>query len=429
MSHPSRHVLVLSANPDDSQFRRQKKSTFGFNFPGYRRWSSGLMSFQQFRLGAMQCVQSAPHLQQQSLPTNGNVETTANPVATLAQPNPSATRLPYGAGDTDDGYTLVFPNLDAFQKWREQEEEANVVEFVKGDTHGSKAVPPRFKDHTKLVCARHSRSGRKKYVKKHPERVRKVPSRKVRRSAFGDHSHVKQWIRKLEGQGCPASISFKTYFNTDEVRACCKISPPIATDIVRRSFTLPDNSQHSHEVGAANFPFTRRGRRARLEREGTNTQKAANAASTSACSDPPIIASTSSSPLAPTTRPSPLDFSSAVSMIAPLPNVFASSPHLYVPQHYPPPDHPVSPSISGAQERWERMTILYNAIREHARGFQYPGPSVTALESILIRLYLESPIGNAPSSSLDGGITASVSQGHTVLNGFTAGESNSATGS
>jgi hypothetical protein len=54
-----------------------------------------------------------------------------------------------------------------------------MVEFVKGDTHGSKAVPPRFKDHTKLVCARHSRSGRKKYVKKHPERVRKVPSRKV----------------------------------------------------------------------------------------------------------------------------------------------------------------------------------------------------------------------------------------------------------
>jgi len=51
--------------------------------------------------------------------------------------------------------------------------------LLKGDTHGSKADPPRFKDHTKLVCARHSRSGRKKYVKKHPDRVRKVPSRKV----------------------------------------------------------------------------------------------------------------------------------------------------------------------------------------------------------------------------------------------------------
>ena len=86
---------------------------------------------------------------------------------------------PYGSGDIDDGYTLVFESMDAFQAWRRKEEEEKMVEFVKGDTHGSKAIPPRFKDHTKLVCARHSRSGRKKYVKKYPERVRKVPSRKV----------------------------------------------------------------------------------------------------------------------------------------------------------------------------------------------------------------------------------------------------------
>lgn len=86
---------------------------------------------------------------------------------------------PYGSGDADDGYTLVFESMEAFQAWRRKEEEEKMVEFVKGDTHGSKAVPPRFKDHTKLVCARHSRSGRKKYVKKYPDRVRKVPSRKV----------------------------------------------------------------------------------------------------------------------------------------------------------------------------------------------------------------------------------------------------------
>lgn len=58
------------------------------------------------------------------------------------------------------------------------------IEFVKGDVHTSKAVPPRFKDHTRLICARHTRSGRKKYVKKHPERQRKVPSRKVRIAHF-----------------------------------------------------------------------------------------------------------------------------------------------------------------------------------------------------------------------------------------------------
>lgn len=91
-----------------------------------------------------------------------------------------AKKGPYGSGDAEDGYTLLFENMEAFQAWRQREEEEKMVEFVKGDTHGSKAVPPRFKDHTKLVCARHSRSGRKKYVKKFPDRVRKVPSRKVR---------------------------------------------------------------------------------------------------------------------------------------------------------------------------------------------------------------------------------------------------------
>ncbi len=94
---------------------------------------------------------------------------------------------PYGSGDADDGYTLVFESMEAFQAWRLKEEEEKVVEFVKGDTHASKAVPPRFKDHTKLVCARHTRSGRKKYVKKFPERVRKVPSRKVRCALLVPH--------------------------------------------------------------------------------------------------------------------------------------------------------------------------------------------------------------------------------------------------
>ena len=98
----------------------------------------------------------------------------------------------------DDGYTLVFENLEAFQAWRLKEEEEKIVEFVKGDTHGSKAVPPRFKDHVKLVCARHSRSGRKKYVKKYPERVRKVPSRKVWPVLFSFiyesiHTSVSSW--------------------------------------------------------------------------------------------------------------------------------------------------------------------------------------------------------------------------------------------
>jgi hypothetical protein len=145
------------------------------------------MSFQHFRLGGMQFVQSVVN-QQTTANNSSDAQPTNAQFVGQIQLDPSTSRLPYGAGDTDDGYTLVFPNIDAFIEWRKHEEETKVVEFVKGDTHGSKAVPPRFKDHTKLVCARHSRSGRKKYIKKHPERVRKVQSRKVRRLASAVHS-------------------------------------------------------------------------------------------------------------------------------------------------------------------------------------------------------------------------------------------------
>lgn len=135
-----------------------------------------LMSFQHFRLGEFAMNQPLPpHLSQP--PFQAAPQPPPNQTAPQSATDPS--KQPYGSGDSDDGYTLTFPNLEAFHQWRAQEEETQMVEFVKGDTHGSKANPPRFKDHTKLVCARHSRSGRKKYVKKHPERVRKVPSRKV----------------------------------------------------------------------------------------------------------------------------------------------------------------------------------------------------------------------------------------------------------
>jgi len=151
-------------------------------------------------------------------PNGQDVNGTPGPsnATSIAPPKPA-----YGSGEPDDGYTLVFANIEEFQAWRAREEEGKVVEFVKGDTHGSKAVPPRFKDHTKLVCARHTRSGRKKYVKKFPERQRKLPSRKVRFDMYVllRSSHFS--LGKLDGEGCPASISYKTFFHTDEVRACC----------------------------------------------------------------------------------------------------------------------------------------------------------------------------------------------------------------
>ena len=82
-----------------------------------------LMAFQQFRLGDLNSLHQ-PITIQDPAPTHTTFAT--NPTKSV-----SATKQPYGSGDTDDGYTLVFPNLDAFQAWREQEEERNMVEFVK----------------------------------------------------------------------------------------------------------------------------------------------------------------------------------------------------------------------------------------------------------------------------------------------------------
>ncbi|KAI0375130.1 hypothetical protein BV20DRAFT_934246 [Pilatotrama ljubarskyi] len=275
----------------------------------------------------------------------------------------------YGSGEADDRYNLVFESMDAFEAWRQREEEEKMVEFVKGDTHASKAVPPRFKEHIKLVCGRHSRGGRKKYVKKYPERVRKVPS------------------RKLDGIGCPASISYKTYFDTEEVRACYV-------------------SEHSHEIGPANLPYTKRGRKAQAEMEAraaaerprgrprkdrqSGTPASASPSPSSFMEDGqnavagPSSASTSMGqgvPSSPDEMPHPQTFQSAISMLAPLPSV----PHMQ------------PPSVDMTQDRWDRMGVLFQSIRDHARTFEFPAASVAALESVLIRLYLESPIGGSMS--------------------------------
>lgn len=71
-------------------------------------------------------------------------------------------------------------------------------------------------------------------------------------------------------------------------------------------------------------------------------------------------------------------------MIAPLPPQNAYQ----VAYGYPPP-------YLSSGERWDRMATLFSSVREHARSFEYPAASVAALESCLIRLYLESPVGNA----------------------------------
>ncbi|CAG7848025.1 SubName: Full=Uncharacterized protein {ECO:0000313/EMBL:CCA75549.1} [Serendipita indica DSM 11827] len=141
----------------------------------------------------------------------------------------------YGSGDqVEDGFNLQFATLDAFMEWKQQEEETHCVDYFKVDCHTSKAVPPRFKEHVKFACSRHARAGQKKYVKKYPERQRKTPS------------------KKIEGIGCPSTISYKTYFDTP---------------IVKVNY----NGNHSHETGEANRPFTKKFRRENRNNRHKNT--------------------------------------------------------------------------------------------------------------------------------------------------------------
>ena len=367
------------------------------------------MSFQNFRLDgiSVQPVQTPSYSTPAPAPTSNLQDGGATR---------GTQRGPYGSGDMDDGYTLVFENLEAFQTWRVKEEEEKIIEFVKGDTHGSKAVPPRFKDHVKLVCARHSRSGRKKYVKKYPERVRKVPSRKVWPMPFflcflRIHSH---FCVQLEGIGCPASISYKTYFDTPEVRVCCMcrsvIWPPHIFNFLLRAELLgcvADMSQHSHEIGPANLLFTSRGRRQAASKSALTTSHPATPTPTpnTGQSQPagPGIAQSNAQGGQVTThmqaQPNlPLAFSTPYphfpSMTMPLPQGLGGV------MPFPPPALPVSAAQVGPagergrmeRERWERMDVLYQSIRHNANQFEYPAPSVAALESVLVRMYFESPI-------------------------------------
>lgn len=381
------------------------------------------MSFQHFRLHPLtpqtqhtvvnqhsQSSLSQALVQPQQSPIPQPVLNNGGPTIQIQRVQNGVKKAPYGSGDADDGYTLVFASMEEFQEWRRKEEEEKMIEFVKGDTHGSKAVPPRFKDHTKLVCARHTRSGRKKYVKKYPDRVRKVPSRKVRvYHGARRYSLSLALPRQLEGTGCSASISYKTYFDTDEVRVCCEFICGLRACLPHVLIVYPDMSEHSHEIGLANLPFTKRGRKLQAEQQQTRARSRAEREDSESSKTPPPVpnnanagpvagpSSVSAPPAAAIPQsnaaPSLQTFQSAISMMPHQQDQQAQQPQAQQQSLAPHAPQPLT------QERWDRMSVLFQGIRENARNFDYPAPSVAALESILIRLYLESPMGAGASST------------------------------
>ncbi|OSD03203.1 hypothetical protein PYCCODRAFT_1434621 [Trametes coccinea BRFM310] len=336
------------------------------------------MSFQAFRIHLPAPQQTYNELDGSSPASMGPMSNDPTGASGVHSPPATYTENPrkglYGSGEADERYTLVFESIEAFEAWRQREEEEKMVEFVKGDTHSSKAVPPRFKEHTKLVCGRHSRGGRKKYVKKYPDRVRKVPS------------------RKLEGVGCPASISYKTYFDSNEVRACYI-------------------SEHSHEIGPANLPYTKRGRKAQAQMEArTASERPRGRPRKDRQSETPSASPSSASFMDNMQAQSPMAGPSTASTSASMNQAMSSSPEVHTPQQtfqsaismlapLPSAGQMQQPPVDINQDRWDRMGVLFQSIRDHARTFEFPVPSVAALESVLIRLYLESPIGGGGGSA------------------------------
>jgi hypothetical protein len=171
------------------------------------------------------------------------------------------------------------------------------------------------------------------------------------------------------------------------------------------SVVVADMSQHSHEIGPANLLFTSRGRRAQ-------------AASKSAMASPhpatPTPNTGQSQPGGPGVAQSNAPGGQVTAPMQPNPPIAFSTPYPHFPSMTMPLPHglggvmPLPPPLpvpaSAAQvipaadrerierERWGRMDVLYQNIRHHANQFEYPAPSVAALESVLVRMYFESPI-------------------------------------
>ena len=174
-------------------------------------------------------------------------------------------------------------------------------------------------------------------------------------------------------------------------------------------------SQHSHEIGPANLPYTSRGRRAQAASKSAlgSPHPVTPQATTAGDQSQPGVSGVpqSNAPagqVAAPVRPHPdlpLAFSTpyphfpsmtmplpqGLGGVAPLPTSTSTPPVLPVPVSA---TQGISAGDHGRmeRERWARMNVLYQSISNNAIEFEYPAPSVAALESVLVRMYFESPI-------------------------------------
>jgi hypothetical protein len=125
---------------------------------------------------------------------------------------------------------LEWPNLAAFDAWRRNKELAHSIELIKSTVASSGQV---WTLRRIFVCSRENGGGRYKYVKKHPEWKRKIPSKKT---------------------DCPCNIVIKCYPDTERILGCYE-------------------REHNHLIGIANVPFTRLSARSRKRMRDMVSQK------------------------------------------------------------------------------------------------------------------------------------------------------------
>lgn len=198
-------------------------------------------------------------------------------------------------------------------------------------------------------------------------------------------------------------------------------------------FCFSDRAQHSHEIGLANLPFTRRGRRAQVEQEKARSarrrsdvdQSRASTSVPATITPAPVQQEPDLSPITPEIQDPPPEQTIDPALFAhdpttqftPLTTQPVQAVHQLPPTPAPPPPqpqqmmpppqsatltqiaqmhHPQS-LVQDEQARWDRMSVLFEHVRNAARTFEHAPPSVAALESVLVRMYLESPLnGSGP---------------------------------
>ena len=109
---------------------------------------------------------------------------------------------------------LEWPNLAAFDAWHRNEELAHSIELIKSTVTSSGQV---WTLRRISMCSRENGRGWYKYVKKHPERKQKIPSKKT---------------------DCPCNIVIKRYPDTERILGRYE-------------------REHNHPIGITNVPFTR----------------------------------------------------------------------------------------------------------------------------------------------------------------------------